>query len=520
MSQTPPGSMATNAIATSRVPVVELYVAWGLTAKDLLTDWSTQATNETARVLEVSWSRQLDFDGPLTTGKGPAAELTVTLSNYDQRFSPFNESGAHYSKLSDDAILPDGTIIRYPRLYMTPVRLRSGFGSDLLSSFYGYIDDPGENYGVAGDNVTLRCLDRASALIQEKRSTILKENQRTDDWLCYMVENLSQGVIRIDRTNVDSGLFLVPYAWLDDENVWSEVNAAAGSEAGYAFFDEAGAFCFRNAAWWATYSDSIASQFTFTTARFADLRPRYDWRNVATGAVIEYQSRTPGGEQVVWRSNDTIIIPPGGTTVEAKYEYPVEQIYPPRLRVDWLPVGGGGMPMDVPGDVGCTLEETYAQRCTVTFTNTTHETAFVRDMQLRGRAIVGGPSEEIERDVAVPLVPANKTRPPSNPYVQTPAQASLLADFLVDRMQYPRLTYTLSGVPAIPWLQLGDRVTITASEPITTSRDAIITKLSFRFVPQSGFSMDVECIDAAGLFLYGGYMVIGTGELGREVVFR
>lgn len=515
-----PSDAILGALDALRYPAIELFVAWGLTAKDLLTDWELDATDETARLLDISWSREIDLDGPLSFGKTPAAEMTVSLDNHDQRFSPYNAGGAHYSKLSGTALLPNGESLRYPRLFMTPVRVRSGFSSDLTDSFYGYIIDPGENYGASGDKVTLKCLDRAAALVQEKRSTALKENWRTDQWLVYMVENLTQGVIRVDPSNVDLGLFQIPYLWLDDENVWGEVNAVSASEAGYSFFDESGNFCFRNAAWWATHPNSTSSQFTFTVARFADLRPRYDWRNVATGAVLEYQSRAPGGEQVVWRSNDTIVVPPGGTTVEAKYEYPVETILPPQLRVDWLPVGGGGTPMDVPDDVGVSLENTFAQRCTLVFANETHETAFVRDMQLRGRAIVGGPSEEIERDVANPLVPANKVRPPTNAYIQTQAQANLLADLLVDRLQYPRLTYTLSGVPALPWLKLGDMITIAASEPITTSRTAIITKLLFRYSTNSVFTMDIDCIDAAGLFIYGNYAFTGTAVLGEQVTFR
>lgn len=509
--------MATNAVAVKRVPVVELYVAWGLTATTAISDWGTQADNETSRVLGVTWSRQLDIDSPLSLGRGPAAEMSVTLSNHDQKYSPFNTSSSIYSDLSANATLPDGiTTIRYPRLFMVPIRLRCGFSSDLVDAFYGYIDQPAEAYGVSGDTVTFRCLDRAAKLIQTRKSSRLRKDWRSDDWLDYIVAQL--GGIPVSSTNLDRGFFSIPYAWLDDEVLWSEVQNVAGAEGGYAFFDETGAFCFRNAAWWNQYSDSTSSQFEFTTARFSDLNPIYDYRNLATGAVVEYQSRSYGGEQVVWQRNDTIVVPPGGDTVEARFELPCEYVYPPTLETDWKPVNAGGVSMA--DDVGVTLEDTYAQRTTLTFTNTSNEAAFIAKMKLRGRALVGRPSEQVERNVAVPLVPESKTRLANNPYVQTREQAEMLADLAVDRMQYPRLTYQLSGVPAIPWLQLGDRITITAAQPITTSRTAIITKLSFSFRPDAPFTMSLEAVDTAGLYTYAALFKIGTSEYGGEYMFR
>lgn len=517
MSQTPPGSMATNAVATSRVPVAELYVAWGLDANTAISNWSSQADNETSRLLEVTWSRQLDIDAPLSLGRGPAAEMSVTLSNYDQRYSPFNSSGALYADLSAAATLPDGvTTIRYPRLFMVPIRLRVGFGSDLIDAFYGYIDEPGETYGVSGDRVTFRCMDRALKLIQARKSSRLRKNWRSEEWLDYIVAQL--GGIAVTPANLDNGFFAIPYAWLDDEVLWSEVQNVAGAEGGYAFFDETGAFLFRNAAWWNQYSDSTSSQFEFTTARFSDLNPIYDYRNVATGAVVEYQTRSYGGEQVIWQRNETIAIPPGGETVEARFELPAEYVYPPTLETDWKPVNAGGVAMN--DDVGVTLEDTYAQRTTLTFTNTSHETAFVTNMKLRGRALVGRPSEQVERNVAVPLVPESKTRLSNNPYVQTREQAEMLADLAVERMQYPRLTYQLTGVPAIPWLQLGDKITITASQPITTSRTAIITKLAFTWRPDAPFTMTIDAVDTAALYTYAALFVIGTSEYGGEYIFR
>ena len=271
------------------------------------------------------------------------------------------------------------------------------------------------------------------------------------------------GVTALD---VDHGFFYLPYAWLDDEDVYSEATKAAASEGGYFFFSETGTATFRNAAWWATRADSKTSVYTFTVAKFTDITPGYDWKSLATGARVEYQGRQPAGEQTVWKSSGVLVVPPGLSSIEARLEYPCEEIYPPSSPIDWLPINAGGVPML--DEIGVMLLNQAAQRTHIAFSILSHETAFITRMQLRGRALYGGPTEQIDRNVDVALVPANVVRISDNPYIQTLPQAALVADLSVDRMQYPRLTYRINGAPAIPWLQLGDRVTITATEPITT----------------------------------------------------
>ena len=65
------------------------------------------------------------------------------------------------------------------------------------------------------------------------------------------------------------------WAWLDDEDIYSECSKAAASEGGYFYFNELGKSVFRNAAWWAQKADSITSVYTFTVAKFSDITPGY-----------------------------------------------------------------------------------------------------------------------------------------------------------------------------------------------------------------------------------------------------
>jgi len=524
MAQTATATYKTNASKAVRVPVRELLVAWGRTADTFPDDWAAQAVDESARIKSINWTRQLDMKGPLALGASPVAALTVELDNYDNRYSPFNSSGALYSSLLASTTTAGGLTVEYPKLWQVPIRLRIGFeASELLTLFTGLIDDPGENYGVSGSTVSYRCVDVGGMLLKRKFSTELRTQTNIKDWIVYLMQ--LAGADAHIGANMDNSFFYLPYAWLDDEDIYSECSKAAASEGGYFYFNELGKSVFRNAAWWAQKTDSTTSVFTFTVARFTDITPGYDWRSVATGALVEYQGRQPAGEQVVWKSSSTIVVPPGTDeapgleTLEARLEYPCEEVYPPSTVIDWLPINAGGVSMA--DNVGIFMRR-YAQRVQMSFINNSHETAFITRMQMRGKALFGGPTEQVDRRIAVPLVPSNVIRMSDNPYIQTKPQADLVADLVCDRMQYPRLTYKLAGVPAIPWLQLGDRITITATDPITTSRAAIVTKLDFAWQPNGRFTMGVEAVDAAGLFQHASFFVVGTSlyNSATQVLFR
>lgn len=525
MAQTASATLKSKAAATTRIVSRELRIAWGRDADAWPTDWATQATDETIRLLDVAWDRRLDLRSSLGQGAGPVAQLSMTLDNYDQRFSPFNEAGALYASLAASTTTPDGITVTYPKLYQTPVRLRMGFydainGHEYVTVFSGLIDDTGENYGLGGEKVTMTCLDRGVALIGKKASSTISENVSIDAWLRQLVSDY--GGIATGQT-LDRAFFRLPYIWLDDEGLWGEVQQAAGSEGGYAFFDEIGAFQFKNATWWATATDSTTTTNTATiSTRYQDFQPSYSWRDVRTGVIVEYQPRAPGGEQVIWRSDETIVVPPAGKTIEAKFSYPVTILLDPAKPGDWLPVSSGGA--DMSGSIELDIQDRYAQRAKLVFTNNANQTVFIPKMQLRGLCLIGGPQEQIDVDAGTPLVPENKPTLGGNPYIQTKGQAQIVATTQAYRMSYPRLIHKFSGVPALPWLQLGDRIAIdiqdhTSTNPMTADRYGIITGLSFSWQPEGGFLMSIEAADVAGLYEYSNYHIIATDDYGENRVF-
>lgn len=519
MSQDLTGTaIASNAVASVRQICCELRIAWGRTHDTWPTDWATQATDETARLRDVSWDRRFNLATDLSLGQAPVAQMRLTLDNRDQRFSPFNSAGPLYASLSANATTAGGSTVRYSKMWQVPVRLRMGFvdsiaGAQYLTMFTGLIDQPGETYGLGGETVALNVLDRGAALLDDKSSTRIDQNILPHEYLAKLLITYAG----INTSGMDYGLAPIPFAWLDDEALWKEIQDVAGADSGYAFFDELGVFKFRNAAWWATAPHSTTSQATFTPANFQNLAPETKHADIATGAIIEYQPRSHGGEQIIWRASSTIILPPGETTIQAKFSYPVTLILDPLQPTDWLPISGGGI--DVSGQIELTFENKQAQRCDLRFVNNSNVTAYVPNMRLRGLVLVGGPQEQITIDVDTPLVPTKQHRVYNNPYMQTWQQANIAAELAAHRMRYPRLTYRITG-PALPWLQLGDMVTIDAAAPVTADRTAIVTGLAFSWQPDQPWLMTVDAVDYAGLFEHAGnYHIVGTDDYGAKVVF-
>lgn len=523
MAQTTTASLKANAAASSRIVSRELRIAWGRDGDDWPTDWATQSTDETTRLLDVSIDRRLDLLSALGQGAGPVAQMRLTLDNHDQRFSPYNEAGALYASIHGSTTTAGGVTVGYPTLYQTPVRLRLGFydataGHEYVTLFSGVIDEVSESYGLSGERVLVTCLDRGGLLLGKKASSTITTDAPIDGWIRRLVSEFG-GIAT--GSAVDRAFFAIPYIWLDDEALWSEVQQAAASDGGYAFFDEVGTFHYKNAAWWLLATSSTTSQAT-VTVKYQDFQPAYSWRDVRTGVIVEYQPRAPGGEQVIWRSDATITVPPEGRTIEAKFSYPATILLDPSAPGDWLPVSGGGVSLT--DKVSMDVWDRFAQRARLVFKNAGYQTAFIPKMQLRGLALVGGPQEQVDVDVFAPLVPENKPTISGNPYIQTKGQAQLIATTQAYRLSYPRLVHKFSGAPALPWLQLGDRITVDVQDhagtnPVTTARDAIVTALAFSWQPEGGFLMNVEAADVAGLFEYTDYHVLGTDDYGDKRVF-
>ena len=507
MSQTATASLIANAAATARVPCVELRVAWGRTSWP--TDWATQSQDETSRLLDFGFGRDLAID-PLQQGNARPASLSITLDNAGQRFSAFNTSSAITADILGSTTTAGGTTVTYPKLRGSPVRLRVGYydssaGNEFITVFSGYVDNPqGDTYGLSGDRLTLTVLDRGVELVDSRYSTPMHSQLRADEWAHIVLDQ--SGLTR----NLDRGTFIIPYVWMDDETLWQEIQDAAQADGGWFFVDELGVATFKAATWWATDSDSTTVQATVTVANFQDLGNTVDWSTLATKVVFEYTPRSPGGEQDLWRSQDIIIIPPGTKTLEARFSYPMDEGGLPEPEIRAITAGGRRL-----NDVYLTFSGTTAQRTTLNFDNQSGETAFIPPFVVRGHAVMGTTSKNVEHTMTSLSPYEVVKRVNAGPYVQTEAQANMLKVLYGDRLRYPRMTYSVSGFKAMPWLQLGDRVRINVSAPYTSTRDMIVTGIAMSWRPGDAFLQTLTGVDVLGLYEYSDYFVIGTSAYGE-----
>lgn len=507
MSQSIVGTnLATNAAATARTICVELRIAWGRTSWP--TDWATQSQDETSRLREFSFSRDLAID-PLQQSNARPASMSIVLDNAAQRFSAFNTGSAITADILGSTTTSGGTTVTYPRLRGSPVRLRVGYkdatkGNEFITVFCGYIDNPqGDNYGLSGDRLSLTVLDRGVELVDKRHSTAMHTQRRADEWIGLALNQ--SGLTH----SLDRGTFVLPYTWMDDETLWQEIQDAAQADGGWFFVDELGVATFKAATWWATDSDSTSVQATVTVANFQDLGNNVDWSTLATRVVFEYAPRSPGGEQDLWRSQDVLVIPPGTKTIEARFSYPMDvgDLPKPEFRA----ITAGGRRLD---DVYLMFSGTTAQRTTLHFNNQSGETAFIPPFIIRGHAIMGTTAKTVEHSMTSLAPYAVTKRVNAGPYVQSEAQAEMLKVLYGDRLRYPRLTYNVSGFKAMPWLQRGDRVRINVSAPYTSTRDMIVTGISMSWKAGDPLLQTLTGVDVLGLYEYSDYFVIGTGVYG------
>ncbi len=73
-----------------------------------------------------------------------------------------------------------------------------------------------------------------------------------------------------------------------------------------------------------------------------------------------------------------------------------------------------------------------------------------------------------------------------------------------------------SGVPGQPGRRLGDRVTLSDSDVMSSDTDVFLTSIVWRLSKDGGFQQDLTGIAAGSLYPYSDYYVIGTSKLGSS----
>lgn len=491
------------------------HIVW-----DLRIDWNFDGTytSETDRLVSANGTLRLAApESSISSPRGTADQCTLTLNNADGRYSPLNTAGALYAS------------IQLGGAYHAPMYLRvsTNGGGDYFRVFTGVIKIPKDNppYPGTASTVDIDCRSRDEILLNKRISTTLATFQTMHDDGYTEAEIITQflddaGLSASDYT-VDPGLFVIPWAWQDDESPIEDVWMLAAACGGRFYVDPDGEFRYENMTHWLQSPHNFAVEGLDKSGYGQMDGPAYDDRELYSGVTVIASPREVLESGELWAADATVVIPANSSkTITAKLRQPAYTVE----SATFTAVTGGGLSMDSSISIVMTK---FAQRVVLTITNA-HATyaAELVALTITGIPISGGPSvEESKTSVHAFWTSFASERPGrvrllrGNPYVQSEGQAAALAEFLRDRFQLPRLSWTLRGVPGDPERRLGDRISLANADAMTSDRDGILTAISWR-LSNRGFSQDLELLDAGseadgtGLYPYDAYFIVGTNEAG------
>ena len=486
-----------------RTIAYRLYIAWN----------GSTYVNESSRLLQASGENRLTSPDAIGSGRGIVDRCQLELDNRDGRYSPLNSSGALYSSIQAGGA------------YNRPMYLEVSIdgGSNYYKVFTGVIKIPQETTPTPTKpaTVTIDCRSVDEILLGRRMSLSVADLQMQNDGGYTEGDVINYWVQLAGKSaTCDDGVFVLPYAWMDDESVLEEIWQIAAATGGRFYADPDGTFRYEDMTHWLK-SPHTTSQETFTRADFAELQPIYSDSELYNSVTVEASARYMGAADVLWEPDEPVVVPPSSTkAVTARFRQPAWTASAPT----WKAATQGGV--DKTASVTVSVTASYVQRMELSIVNAATEAVYMHPFNISGVALTGGPTQEETRTSAANgsnnswWTSRGTTRSKAirgNAYIQTRAQAGTLAHFLLRRSEAPRLTYKLRGCPGKSSRRCGDLVTINDTAIMSSSRTAFITAINWRLT-QNGFSQDIEAIDAASLYPYQstGYFVLGTNKLGAS----
>lgn len=490
----------------------------------LLVDWDQDGiyTDESESLIDASGSSRFHPPGSqIAAGAGIVDGCTVRLHNRAGRYSPLRTDGALYASLAGGGA------------YHAPMQLdvSRDNGNTWTRVFTGVIKTPTESglTSRSAATVELTCRGRDELLLQQRASSPLAdfvavaeggetESQIIARWLT--LSGLTDGVDFVSQAyalansvtaTLDPGLFAIRWAWLDDESPLEEMWRLAAACGGRLYCDPLGVWRYENAAHWllSPHPESVA---TLTKGDFGRLAPRYEDSELFQSVSVEVAPRAVLESGDLWAADEVLVIPAGESIeVIAPLRQPAYAIE----GVEMIAVTGGGS--NISGNVSVDSRTDYAQRVVMEIVNShTSQAANLVALTITGQAVGGERSQEERAESASAFWSGRIGRNRSlrgNVYIQSRSQARALAEFLRDWHERPRLFFRVSGVVGDPARRLGDRLTLTDADVMTDSRDGYVIGIDWQ-LGRGGYWQGYELVDAADLYPYDNYHLIGVSHLG------
>ena len=458
----------------------------------------TWAENASAYVESVSIEQQEhNLDAGAVMGGGMlSGRCTVTLWNGEGRYSTDYAAGALYASISGG--------MRGMRVYVALGRVDATNGAETLPQFSGYIASVTEDG--SGKHVTLECHDRGWRF----QPGIL--TGYTGLFVDTSVETYLDAVVALlplaDQPTVvaDATLYPIPAAWMEGDNGIREFGELAACQGGSIYFDKEGNLTFKNSTAWVRDADSVASQYTFDGDDYVGAVQQVGRQERAGRVVVTYTPRYIATSQDVWQASEVYQVRAGETRTETiTLRNPLYAVIEPAAETDYRAITAGGR--DVTDDLTVTLADIRATKMDVEMENTGSVALYVSFLRVRGRPVLPRESLTVEFGDA-----DGEALRIQNLYINSEGHAKSIGNLVYDVLATPKPMYRLSGMPALPWLELRDRVTMTYGLGLSSKAFFIV---GMRQYWQAGgdYLMDFDMIPAS-LFPYTDWFVIGTSKLG------
>jgi len=483
-----------------RVVGAKFWVDW---------DFNGSYTEETTYLISATGDMRLVPPGAgLVNASGIISQMTVRLRNASGRYSPQRTDGALYADIRDG------------KSYHAPCYLEVTIngGSNYYRVFTGVLKLPEERTLSARDGpvVTFDARSMEEKFLQVRasvyQSTFAGQHElgyTESDYINTWLQTV--GVAAGDITR-DTGMFVVPWAWLDDESGIEECWRIAAACGGRLYADPDGEFVYENIAHWQTAARSTTTQLAITRDSMDSFELRLADADLYNIVTVEAAPRAPGKMDVIWEPDDLPLVQPNATvTIAARFDAAAYAIS--GVQFEAADDGGNSQTANV------TVTPTYyAQRADLVVVNSSDVRVRLYPLRIVGQPLVGGPEIEERRTSAADgsneaFFTSRGGRTLSvrgNAYIQTRAHAATLAQFLLDRCEFPRLTAYAGGCAGTPALRLGDRVTVTDAPTMSSTFTGYVTAINWT-MDKDGFRQDLEILQASQLYPNdNNYFVLGT----------
>jgi len=503
MQSTTGTQLATTALAAYRRPSLAVSFLWNGS------DW----TDETPYVMR--WDTMVESaytdKGIAIVGNSKSGTANITLSNKTNRFSPFLTTGALYDYIGG-AKLPRHKVKIYAGFY------NSSSVAENLPRFVGFVKEATED--TIAQTVTLYCEDLAVELKGREIHTTTQVATTPGDWIDYIIAAVNLQLTAESRTNittsVDAGRFSIDFAWMQGETAWEEIKAVAEADGGRVYFDHSGVLRYEDMSH-VLLGAHASSVFTFTGARYAGLTHSWTIKEPPINAVtVQYFPRFIANREVIYSCGERLLIRPGETIEhKASFREPAYSVLDPVADTDYQAVTAAGF--DMTSDITITATA-YSKQATLSIENTGNDSLYMWRNQLRGNLVAKREMDEVEYEDATSIAQYGKNHVQiSSPLIQGRRHATAIAHFTIDRNKDPKQGIVLQGIPAIPYLEVSDRVTVQETKS-GTNHDCFIMRTwegqDFTDPDNATYTQSIWGLPVTDLFPYSDYYEISRSALG------